>query len=226
MPRDYEQTRQARQEALRLLMGGSADDPSGAYAEHQAWQLVDRVGWGFEGQEDSDEELLAALTLVDLLREQADDAEARLLRRLRREEDPVHWNRIAAAMGITRQGAERRMLRATDPMQRNPEHGRQVRARQAREIAERKRRSTARWGRHDGALRDWAVQVRARRFDGEVAGTLRGEAGSPPDLTVVHTEDGGTSRLTQVTVLEVLEETTPWEGVKAPTDPLAGLTTN
>lgn len=225
MARSREETIRAREEALRLLMGGD-DSPSRFYAESQAWQLIDRTGWGFDDRQDTDEELLAALTLVDLVREQVDQAEERLLRALRREEDPVPWPRIAAAMGLTRQGAERRLLRATDPMKRNPESGRQARARLAGEIAERKRRAAARWGRHDGALRDWEVRVRVRRGDGELVGTISGEAGEPPRLTVVRTEDGGLSGLSQVTVLEVLEEITPWEGVDPPADPLAGLTTS
>lgn len=168
--------------------------------------------------EASDADRLDALSLIDELRETLDTAERRHLAALRERPEPVAWSRIARATNITRQGVEQRYLRALGGHGRNPAVGRQVLQirRRIAEVSE--HRSAARWGQAGPAGRDWLLRVLLRSrhglWDAE-EGLLSGVKGVPPSLEnywlpsrecFVRGED--------VEVLEVLEESTPWEGVR------------
>ena len=225
MPRSPKGIRQVREQALSTLLGEEEYNRSRSLAERRAWELIDERGWSFNDPPDTDEQLLAALTLVDLVRQQVDDTEARLLEALRRDTDPVPWDKIANALGMTRQGAERRFLRATTGGARDAERGREQLARRRQARKEERRRLLARWGRADAATRDWCLRLRVRSGGEEIEGRIDGYAEEVPRLLNLTLEGGRAwpSSLALVEVVAVIAETTPWEDVDPPADPLAGL---
>lgn len=187
------------------------------------WRLVEDVALdGNRGRTD-DEQLLAALTLIDALRRDADSYERWLLEALRDREDPVAWPSIATALGVTRQGAERRYLRAVASGARYADRARTlVKAR--RESQEHSRRlAVARWGQDTRATQDWHLELRVRTPAGEETTVrLGGYEESLPDLRQPVRVGDGYEMLNRLTVLEVVEEVTPWPDVNPP-GTLAGL---
>lgn len=195
------------EQAARKLLGGE---------DHLAtsdWQLVSTATWDSEG---TDEQRLAALALIDALRRDVDTYERRLLEKLR-DDEPVPWTGIAAALGVTRQGAERRYLRATASGARYADRGRQD-ERARRETADINRRlGRARWGRAEKAARDWHVELRVRTRAGtETTTRLEGYADDLPDLRSLVKIGDSYDTLYHLQVLEVIEEVTPWPDVDPP----------
>lgn len=188
------------------------------------WRLVEETALDGARDRASDEDLLAALTLIDALRRDADNYERWLLEALRERTDPVTWPRIATALGVTRQGAERRYLRALTSGPRHADRAREgLRAR--RETQEHSRwLAVARWGQDSRATRDWHLELRVRTPAGQEATVrLHGYEDSRPDLRQPLRVGDDYAMLNRLEVLEVLEEVTPWPDVE-PSDGLAGLT--
>ena len=210
----------AEDAALDLLRASRGE--SSRYADE--WELVQHVAL-ISREEAEDDQVLAALSLVDALRRRADSYEESLLEALRdQREDPVSWTRIATALGVSRQGAERRYLRARTSGVRDATRAR-ANLRERREREERwVRAATARWGRWAQADRDWRLTVRARtRTREEVTVQLEGAAGWLPTLREVVKVGDTFHHLQHLELLEVVEEVTPWEDVDPP-GTLAGLT--
>ncbi|PWV44587.1 hypothetical protein [Nocardiopsis sp. L17-MgMaSL7] len=220
-------TQERRTEALRTLL----QDRYGNYygALHQAWDLIQDHSGSIQDPPSTDEELLAALTLVDVVRDQVKEAEAGLLAQLRQPDDqgraPVEWERIGDALGMSRQGAERRYLRSQTSGVRdaNRARGDVHRSRRDREQAD--QRAIARWGRCGRADRDWHLDLRVRTASGQEAiARLDGFGGATVRLDSMCRVDGGFVSWRDLQLLEVVEETTPWADAEAP-GTLTGLAT-
>lgn len=224
---DPKDTRERREEALITLLG---QERYGNYygALGSAWELIQDQSWGGQDPPSTEEELLAALTLIDAVREQVNTAEANLMEKLREPETdraPAAWERIGASLGMSRQGAERRYLRSQTSGVRDANQARSVMHSRRAAQQDADRRARARWGRSGRADRDWHLDLRVRTANGqEGVARLDGFARATVRLDSMVRLDNEFVSWRDLQALEVIEEVTPWPDV-APPGTLAGLNT-
>ena len=181
-----------------------------------------------------DEELLQALRALEWLRAETDRLEADVVDALRspdlRPNAAVSWARIGAAVGVSRQGMERRYLRAAArrlTTTQHPDTGRAALQRARATDADNARRSLARWGRSGPAEQPWRIDVSVtdpatgRATDA----ILSGPAGIPPRFGLLQRTGGGFFYRAEVArgLVSAADQAAPWPDVE-PVQGLDGLT--